>query len=97
MLNLKDNIKETYHKFFETDELWEELKENLTFEDLLNSMQKGEDVYETIGVGDSIVRERLFNLLVDILQSMDYDIDYDDIYYCWLDGKPMSLKKKNKD
>lgn len=93
MLNLKDNIKETYHKLFETDELWEELKDELTFEDLLNSLQKGEDVYDTIGIGDSIVRERLFNILLDILQK-DYDIEYDDIYYCWLNQKPMSLKEK---
>ena len=93
MLNIKDNIKETYHKLFETDELWEELKDELTFEDLLNTLQKGEDVYDEIGIGDSIVRERLFNILLDILQK-DYDIEYDDIYYCWLNQKPMGLKEK---
>lgn len=96
MLSLKDNVKETYHKLHETDELWEEINDEITFEELLDRMQKGDDFYELIGEGDSIIRERIFNILLNILQNMDYDIEYDDIYYLWLNGTPLKLNKKEK-
>lgn len=96
MFNLKDNVKEIYHKLYETDELWEEINDEITFEELLDRMQKGEDFYELIGEGDSIIRERIFNILLNILQNMDYDIEYDDIYYLWLNGTTLKLNKKEK-
>lgn len=95
MINLKDNVKETYHKMHETDELWEELNDEPTFEDVLNGMQKGDDFYEIIGEADSIMRERIFNLLLNILNNMGYDIEYDDIYYLWLNKTPIKLEKKD--
>lgn len=95
MINLKNNVKETYHKMYETDELWEELNDEPTFEDVLNGMQKGDDFYEIVGEADSIMRERIFNLLLNILNNMGYDIEYDDIYYLWLNKTPIKLEKKD--
>ena len=37
------------------------------------------DFYELVGVGDSVVRERIFEELANI-----YGVSYDDIYYLWL-------------
>ena len=93
MFSLKDNVKETYHSIYETDELWEELKDEPTFEYVLNEMQKGEDFYEIVGDIDSIVRERIFSLLENILQNMGYKVQYDDIYYLWLNKTPIRLEK----
>lgn len=39
------------------------------------------DVYELIGVGDSLVRERLFRRLAEIME-----VDYNYIYQQWLMG-----------
>ena len=94
MINLKDNVKETYHSIYETDDLWEELNDEPTFEDVLNEMQKGEDFYEIVGDADSIMRERIFTLLEHILQNMGYEVQYDDIYYLWLNKTPIRLEKK---
>ena len=93
MINLKDNVKETYHKIYETDELWEDLSDEPTFEEVLDRMQKGEDFYEIVGDIDSIVRERIFSLLENILQNMGYKVQYDDIYYLWLNKTPIRLEK----
>ena len=40
---------------------------------------KGGDIYDYIGVGDSLIRERLFTRLSKML-----GLDYDHIYEMWL-------------
>ena len=65
------NIKEYYVKKYPTDELGVELKDNVTFVGLLDTLYTEGDVYEYIGVTDSLVRERLFWGLSDILNKPD--------------------------
>jgi hypothetical protein len=72
-------IKEYYVENFPTDELGLELNETPTFPGLLNKLIVGEDVYRYIGVGDSIIRERLFEKLAETL-----NVKYDYVYNLWL-------------
>ena len=44
-------------------------------------MSQGYDVYNILGVGDSVIRERVFEELSEILE-----IDYDVIYQKWLNS-----------
>lgn len=75
----KDKIKPWYRAAYPTDELGEELDPDVTFKDVYDGLKDGEDVYEVLGVGDSIVRERIFEEMTSI-----FGLDYDDIYYTWL-------------
>ena len=73
------NIKEFYLENYPTDDLGIELKDNTTFTGLLNELYNGNDVYDYIGVGDSLIRERLFEKLSNILNT-----SYDYIWNLWL-------------
>jgi hypothetical protein len=70
------NIKEYYMNKYPQDELGVELNENATFVGLLNCLYEGNDVYEYIGEGDSIIRERLFENLA-LLTNKEYSYIYD--------------------
>jgi len=74
------NIKEFYLNTYPTDELGVELIETATFVGLLDVLYNNtKDVYDYIGVGDSLVRERVFVRLAEILE-----VPYDYIYKLWL-------------
>ena len=74
------NIEEFYLNTYPTDELGVELIETATFVGLLDVLHNNTtDVYDYIGVGDSIVRERVFARLAEILE-----MPYDYIYNLWL-------------
>lgn len=72
-------IREYYLETYPSDELGLELNETPTFAGLLNQLIIGGDVYEYIGVGDSIIRERLFERLAEELE-----VGYDYVYDLWL-------------
>ena len=72
-------IKNWYLKNFPDDEMGEEINEKVTFCDLFIAMDGYKSVYSFIGVNDSIVRERIFEKLSEIM-----NIDYDYIYQQWL-------------
>ena len=73
------NIKNFYCKTYPTDELGVEINDKTTFVGLLNVLHVGSNVYDYIGIGDSIVRERLFTELAESLNA-----PYDYVYYLWL-------------
>ena len=73
------NVKNWYTSNFPLDEMGLELNSDLTFRHLLTTLRSGEDFYEAIGVGDSLIRERLFSKLSSIM-----DVDYKFIYDLWL-------------
>jgi hypothetical protein len=73
------NIRAYYLEAYPTDELGIELKETPTFSGLLNQLIVGGDIYEYIGVSDSIVRERLFERLAEELE-----VQYDYVYNLWI-------------
>jgi len=72
-------IKDFYLNTYPTDELGTEINENAHFAGLLNVLYTDGDVYEYIGVYDSLVRERLFSELADSLET-----SYDYVYNLWL-------------
>ena len=81
MEQLKLNIKKWYIETYPTDICGYELKDHVTFEDMFEALDAYKDVYETIGISDSLVRERLFEKLSQIMS-----VDYDYIYEQWLIG-----------
>ena len=75
------NIKQFYIENYPTDELGIELKDDTNFTGLLNELFTNNDIYGYIGVGDSIIRERLFEKLSEILNC-----SYDYVYDLWLNN-----------
>ena len=74
-----NNIREYYLEAFPTDDLGNEINPDATFDGLHKVLDNYEDVYEYIGVCDSLVRERVFDKLADVL-----GVEYDVIYSQWL-------------
>ena len=72
-------IKDFYLNNYPTDELGVELNEKATFAGLVTILFGDMDVYDYIGVGDSLVRERLFSELANQLNT-----SYDYVYSLWL-------------
>ena len=78
--NIKtNNMKEFYLQAYPTDELGAEINEGTNFYGLLDCLWSGKDVYEYIGVYDSLVRERLF----DELQNRA-NFSREHVSYIWL-------------
>ena len=75
--NFSASIRKWYVKAYPTDDLGPELVGN--FAGALETMAKGGCIYDYMGVGDSLVRERLFTRLSEML-----GLDYDHIYELWL-------------
>ena len=63
------------------DELSYEVDPDITFQELYSRMCDGEDVYDLLGVGDSVVREHVFEEI-----SARLNCDYDEVYNIWLNG-----------
>ncbi len=76
---LNANVREWYQSAFPTDEFGEQLDGGLTFEDVLAALSKGDNIYDVLGVYDSVVRERLFWYLAEI-----QDKSYEEIYDAWV-------------
>jgi len=70
-------IKDWYMGAYKEDDLGDRL--NGTFKGALQTLMRGDDIYDYIGVGDSLIRERLFSKLAAMI-----DVDYDEIYNVWL-------------
>lgn len=81
MENENSKVKEWYLKEYATDELGQEIKDDITFYDIFYALDTYKDFYETIGVGDSVIRERIFKKLAEIME-----VDYMYIYNQWLLG-----------
>ena len=64
------SIKKWYVKAYPIDDLGPELVGN--FAGALETMAKGGCIYDYMGVGDSLVRERLFTRLSE-MRGLDYD------------------------
>ena len=77
---LRQPIGAWYEKAFPSDKLAGEIRD-ITFYDFLDRLNHEEDPYDLLGVGDSIVRERVFDRAAELLQ-----VDYDMIYLKWLRG-----------
>lgn len=74
-------VKKWYLKTYPKDDLGKEIREDITFWSLWALMSQGYDVYNILGVGDSMIRERVFEELSKIL-----GVDYDVVYQKWLNS-----------
>lgn len=72
-------VKDNYVQDFPTDDLGKEINENLNYLQVFNGLLSGDDIYEMMGVEDSLIRERVLRMLA-YLMEMNYQI----IYYLWL-------------
>lgn len=85
---IRQPIRDWYTSAYPDDDLGMYLSD-ITFHDLHTGISQGLDVYDHIGVGDSVVRERLFDRLAE-LKSTSYDAIYD----MWL-GARKSMRKSS--
>lgn len=73
------NVREWYMITYPHDTLGADIDPNITLWELYEAVRNNEDFYKILGVGDSLIRERLFEIISELLQ-----VDYDVIYYMWL-------------
>jgi len=73
------NLKKWYIDTYPTDEMAEDINPKITFEDVFNTIDNYQNIYNLIGVCDSIIRERIFEEL-SILSGHTYE----EIYNKWL-------------
>lgn len=86
--DIRQPIRDWYTSAYPDDDLGMYLSD-ITFHDLHTGISQGLDIYDHIGVGDSIVRERLFDRLAE-LKSTSYNAIYD----MWL-GARKSMRKSS--
>ncbi len=72
-------IKKWYIGKYPDDEVGQEINNNITFYDLFNDMDCYKDVYCSLGVCDSLIRERVFTKLAQIM-----GVNYNYVYEQWL-------------
>lgn len=76
----QEKIKTWYNTTY-NDDLGQEIKDDVTFYGLFETLDRHNDVYEYLGENiDSIVRERVFEKLAEIME-----VDYNYIYEQWLE------------
>lgn len=69
------NVGDWYMDAYPEDMLGKDIRDDLTWTALLQRMRQHEDVYDILGVGDSLVRERVFTHLSE-LTLLPYDVFY---------------------
>lgn len=79
------NVRDWYVKNFPNDDLGPKLHKDVSFWDVMGLLNAGLGcrIYKMIGVGDSVIRERLFARLAELAGC-----DYDDVYKTWLNSEP---------
>ncbi len=76
---MEERLRQWYEETYPEDDLGSEIDEEATFRDLYNAIRNAGNVYEIIGVGDSIIRARCFERLAGIIGK-----DYNYVYDRWL-------------
>lgn len=80
----ENNIRRWYKKEYPSDELWEEIKANATFDKAYKVLKDGKSFYRFVGNGiDTVVRERIFKELAKRYANGKYKV----IYELWLDSE----------
>ena len=72
-------IKQFYLENYPTDDMGNDIKDDVTFVGLVTQLFGEGDVYDYLGVYDSLIRERLFSELAKQLKT-----SYDYVYNLWL-------------
>lgn len=78
--SMSSGLRKYYMDAFPSDDYGKRINSKITFRDLKKALEDEVDnIYDFIGVGDSIVRERLFSKLADIM-----NVNYDVVYEMWM-------------
>lgn len=80
-VDLNSDISAWYAAEFSDDEMKDEIYTGISFQQL-NDMLSSNDLYSIIGVDDTVVRERCFSKLAELMQ-----VDYSVIYDMWLNAE----------
>jgi len=89
-LSLDSPIQGWYLTRYPTDDCGPDINSKVSFGMIFDALQKGEDIYNTLGIGDSVIRERVFEKLAE-LKGVSYDVLYN--MYVYPPVKP-SLNEK---
>ena len=73
------DIKDLYTETYPEDTCGEDLMNSINFQELWESLKVRGDIYEFLGAHDSIIRERCFQKLSELI-----NVSYDRIYDLWL-------------
>ena len=76
---LDASVKTWYCSEYKTDTLGLQLNPDVTFRDVALALDYRKDFYSIIGVGDSVIRQRVFKELTERM-----DTDYNVVYDSWL-------------
>lgn len=76
---MEQRIKTWHSMKYPDDELAKEMDGEITFKNIWEGMNAGEDVYEMLGVYDSLIREHVFGELAKRMNTK-----YETIYNKWL-------------
>ena len=80
-VDLNSDISAWYAAEFSDDEMKDEIYTGVSFQKLYD-MLSSNDLYSIIGIDDTVVRERCFSKLAELMQ-----VDYSVIYEKWLNAK----------
>ena len=88
-INGQTNVRKWYKETYPTDD-WaiRNLNPGITFQDVYVCLLMKADIYALLGAGDSIVRERVFSELAELM-----GVDYSVVYNQWLKAEnPLGLQ-----
>ena len=77
----RTKVKKWYTKNYPQDDLGQEINDSINFWTIYVYLKQGINIYSALGVYDSLVRERVFQKLSEIL-----NVDYETIYQLWLNS-----------
>ncbi len=89
-VDLNSDISAWYAAEFSDDEMKDEIYTGVSFQKL-NDMLSSNDLYSIIGVDDTVVRERCFSKLAELMQ-----VDYSVIYKKWLNAEILDMLNPTK-
>ena len=78
-LDEQTEVRAYYMDKYATDELGEQIRMGVTFKDVFRALDNRVCVYDLLNVHDSLVRERVFEALSEVMWC-----EYDYIYSQWL-------------
>ena len=76
MQAIDKNVKRELMRLHKHDPLCEDVNPRITFRHVLIALLQEKDIYDTLGVDDSVIREYTFEALCDIV-GCDYSFPYE--------------------
>ena len=73
-------VKDWYKRNYPDDELGDKINPFIKFYDLRIVIDEHYDIYYHLGVADTLIRQRIFAELANLL-----GVRYEVVYYAWLD------------